>query len=102
MSVVAGQVGRVRTSGERMDSGPGGVSLRRVAGGTTTVPTALVTSTGSGSTSAALADRSGRPRQTTWAVSSTFRDRVPTATSRAVASTTSPAMSGAWNRTSSY
>ena len=70
--------------------------------GTTTVPQARTTTTGSGSTSAADADRSGAARQSTRAVNSTSRDRVPTLTHLGCRSRTSPARTGASKATDAY
>jgi hypothetical protein len=63
--------------------------------GTTTVPVADTTVTGSASTSDADGDRSGAARQTTIAEKSNCLLRRPTAVNVAVTSMTSPARTGA-------
>src|SRR4030095_6535159 len=70
--------------------------------GTTTVPVALTASSGSARTSAAEADRSGRPRQTTRHSKASVRLRLPTRVTVAEISSTSPARIGARNWTSLY
>ena len=60
------------------------------AAGTTTVPSAVVTTRGGSHTFAVLAPCSGVARQTTCAVKRIRRDRRPTAVSSAVTSRTSP------------
>ena len=68
--------------------------------GTTTVPVAVTTTTGSSSTREAEGPRSGSARHTTRASNAISRLRRPTRMTVAVASITSPARTGARNWTS--
>src|SRR4029079_15416451 len=76
------------------------VCYRVPSGGTTAVPVAVTATTTGSSTSAADSDSSGRPRHTTRHSKSMVRLRVPTRVIVPLASTTSPARSGARNCTS--
>jgi hypothetical protein len=69
---------------------------------TTTVPAAVTTTTGSSSTTATDGPRDGSARHTTRAVNDSDRLRRPTAVTAQVASSTSPASTGARNWTSEY
>jgi DNA recombination protein RmuC len=72
----------------------------QLAAGTTTVPVAVTTMTGSARTEAAEAPRDRSARQTTRASKASCLLRRPTAVTVAVASMTSPARTGARNCTS--
>jgi hypothetical protein len=66
------------------------------------VPVAVTATIGVSSTDAADGPRAGSARHTTCAVNDSRRDRRPTASTTAVTTSTSPAITGARNWTSEY